>query len=125
MSESDSEESIYDYEAEEPSSTSKPTVNKNTKVKQWICTSESSKQAHKQAVLSDGYKATKQRHVKDNVFLLGDSELHRIDEERLSSRNIKTLVRSKGGFKGENVCDNFKAIRHEEPKEIIILVLTI
>ena len=121
MSESDSEESIYDYEAEEPS-TSKPTVNKNTKVKHRICTSESSKQAQKQAVLSDGYKATKQRHVKDKVFLLGDSQLHGIDEERLSSRKMKTLVRSKGGLKVENVCDNFQDIFHEEHEEIILHV---
>ena len=121
MSESDSEESIYDYEAKGPS-TSKPTVNKNTKVKQRICASESSKQSQKQAVLSDGHKATKQRHVKDKVFLLGDSQLHRIDEEKLSSRNVKTLVRSKGGLKVENVCDNFKDILHKEPKEIILHV---
>ena len=40
LSESGSEESIYDYEAEEPS-TSKHTVDKTTKAKQRICTSES------------------------------------------------------------------------------------
>ena len=73
-------------------------------------------------MLLEGYKATIQRHVKDKVFLLGDSQLHRIDEERLSSRNMKTLVRSKGGLKVENVCDNFQDILHEEPKEIILHV---
>ena len=94
LSESDSEESTYDYEAEEPS-----TSKENTKVNHRICTSESTKQAQKQAVLSERNKATKQRHVKDKVFLLGDPQLHRIDEERLSSRNMKTLVRSKGRLK--------------------------
>ena len=57
--------------------------------------------------------------MKDKVFLLGDSQLHRIDQERLSSRNMKNLVGSKGGLKVENVCDNFQDIIHEEPKEII------
>ena len=42
LSESDSEESTYDYEAEEPS-TLKPTVKENTKVNHRICTSEYSK----------------------------------------------------------------------------------
>ena len=60
--------------------------------------------------------------MKDKVFLLGDSQLHRIDEERLSSRNMKTLVRSKGRLKVENVCDNFQDILHEELKEIILHV---
>ena len=46
LSESDSEESIYDYEADEPS-TSKLNINKNTKIKLRIWTSESSKQAQK------------------------------------------------------------------------------
>ena len=87
-----------------------------------ICTSESSKQAQKQAVLLEGCKVTKQRHMKDKVFLLRDSQLHRIDKERLSSRNLKTLVRSKGGLKVENVCNNFQDILHEEPKEIILHV---
>ena len=48
LSESDSEESTYDYEAEEPS-----TLKENTKVNHRICTSESTKQAQKQAVLSE------------------------------------------------------------------------
>ena len=35
---------------------------------------------------------------------------------------MKTLVRSKGGLKVENVCDNFQDILREEPKEIILHV---
>ena len=51
-----------------------------------------------------------------------DSQLHRIVEESLSSRNKKTLVRSKGGLKVENVCNNFQYMLHKEPKEIILHV---
>ena len=60
--------------------------------------------------------------MKDKVIILGDSQLHRIVEESLSSRNMKTLVRSKGGLKVENVCNNFQYILHKEPKEIILHV---
>ena len=35
---------------------------------------------------------------------------------------MKTLVRSEGGLKVENVCNNFHDILHEEPKEIILHV---
>ena len=35
---------------------------------------------------------------------------------------MKALVRSKGGLKIENVCNNFQDILHEESKEIILHV---
>ena len=60
--------------------------------------------------------------MKYKVIMLGDSQLHRICEERLSSKNIRTLVRSKGGLRVENVCENFQDILHKEPKEIILHV---
>ena len=65
--------------------------------------------------------------MKDKIIILGDSQLHRIDGERLSGRNMNTKrnkggVRSKGRLNIENVFDNFKDILHEESKEIILHV---
>ena len=44
------------------------------------------------------------------------SEIHKLKQSN------KALVRSKGGLKIENVCNNFQDILHEEPKEIILHV---
>ena len=49
-----------------------------------------------------------QQEGRDKVIVVGDSQLHNIEEEKLSSKDVKVLVRSKGGLKVEEVTGKFR-----------------
>ena len=55
-------------------------------------------------------------------MILGDSLLHHIEENKLSSKTNKILVRSKGGPKVNKVIDTFGDILNEEADELIFHV---
>ena len=65
--------------------------------------------------------------VKDSLnrgktVIIGDSQLHRIKETELSNRYVKTLVRSKGGLKIEDVDNKYQSILEEDVQEVIFHV---
>ena len=49
----------------------------------------------------------KHRNERGKTVILGDSQLHHIEENKLSSETNKILVRSKGGLKVNEVIDPF------------------
>ena len=55
-------------------------------------------------------------------LLVNDSQLHHIEESRLSGKNIKALVKSKGGLKVEQVTNRYEQLLNEDFDEIIIHV---
>ena len=63
---------------------------------------------------------TKERGGK--TVVIGDSQLHHIEENRLSGRKNKTLVRSKGGLKIHEVSFVFKSILEEDADEFVFHV---
>ena len=64
----------------------------------------------------------KPRNKRGKTVILGDSQLHHIEENKLSSKTNKILVRSKGGLKVNEVIDTFGDILNEEADEFIIHV---
>ena len=56
------------------------------------------------------------------TVIIGDSQLHRIEETELSNRYVKTLVRSKGGLKIEDVDNKYQSILEEDVQEVIFHV---
>ena len=65
--------------------------------------------------------------VKDSLnrgktVIIGDSQLHRIEETELSNRYVKTLVRSKGGLKIKDVNNKYQSILEEDVQEVIFHV---
>ena len=56
------------------------------------------------------------------ILIIGDSQLHHIEESHLSGKNIKALVRSKGGLKVEQVTNRYEELLNEDFDEIIINV---
>ena len=63
------------------------------------------------------------RKERGKTVIIGDSQLHHhIDESSLSGRNNKTLVRSKGGLKIQEVSSVFRNIPEEDADEIVIYV---
>ena len=63
-----------------------------------------------------------QQEGRNKVIVVGDSQLHNIEEEKLSSTVVKVLVRSKGGLKVEEVTGKFRDLIEEDPNEVIIHV---
>ena len=63
-----------------------------------------------------------QQEGRDKVIVVGDSQLHNIEEEKLSSKDVKVLVRSKGGLTVEEVTGKSKDLIKEDPNEVIIHV---
>ena len=59
---------------------------------------------------------------RSKILIIGDSQLHHIEESRLSGKNIKALVRSKGGLKVEQVTNRYGELLNEDFDEIIIHV---
>ena len=59
------------------------------------------------------------------ILIGGDSQLHHIEESRLSVKNSKTLVRSKCGLKVEQVTNRYEELLNEDFDEIIIHVVII
>ena len=55
-------------------------------------------------------------------MILGDSQLHYIEEHKLSSKTSKILVRSKGGLKVNKVIYTFGDILNEEADVFIFHV---
>ena len=55
-------------------------------------------------------------------MILGDSQLHHIEENKLSSKTNKILVRSKGELKVNKVINTFGDILNEEADEFIFHV---
>ena len=56
------------------------------------------------------------------TVVIGHSQLHHIEENRLSGRKNKTLVRSKGGLKIHEVSSVFKNILEEDADEFVFHV---
>ena len=56
------------------------------------------------------------------TVILGDSQLHHIEENKLFSKTNKILVRSKGELKVNKVIDTFGDILNEEADEFIFHV---
>ena len=56
------------------------------------------------------------------ILIIGDSQIHHIEESCLSGRNIKALVRSKGGLKVEQVTNRYGELLNEDFDAIIIHV---
>ena len=56
------------------------------------------------------------------TVIIGDPQLHRIEEKELSNRYVKTLVRSKGGLKIEDVDNKYQSILEEDVQEVIFHV---
>ena len=63
-----------------------------------------------------------QQEGRDKVIVVGDSQLHSIEDEKLSSTDVKVLVRSKGGLKVEKVTGKFRDLIKEDSNEVIIHV---
>ena len=63
-----------------------------------------------------------QQEGRDKVIVVGDSQLHNIEAEKLSSKDVKVLVRSKGRLKIEQVTGKFRDLIKEDPNEVIIHV---
>ena len=53
------------------------------------------------------------------ILIIGDSQLHHIEESRLCGKNIKALVRFKGGLKVEQVTNRYEELLNEDFNEII------
>ena len=64
----------------------------------------------------------KHRNERGKTVILGDPQLHHIEENKLSSKTNKILVRSKGGLKVNEVIDTFGDILNEEADEFIFHV---
>ena len=62
------------------------------------------------------FDKTKER---GKTIVIGDSQLHHIEENRLSGRKNKTLVCSKGGLKIHEVSSVFKSILEEDADEFV------
>ena len=56
------------------------------------------------------------------TVIVGDSQLHHVDESRLSGKSNKTLVRSKGSLKIEEVSSVFRNILEEDADKIVFHV---
>ena len=59
---------------------------------------------------------------RSKILIIGNSQLHHTEESRLSGKNIKALVRSKGGLKVEQVTNRYEELLNEDFDEIIIHV---
>ena len=64
----------------------------------------------------------KPRNERSKTVILGDSQLHHTEENKLSSKTNEILVRSKGGLKVNEVIDMFGDILNEEADGFIIHV---
>ena len=70
---------------------------------------------------------SRERKVKDSpnrgkTVMIGDSQLHRIEETELSDRYVKTLVRSKCGLKIKDVDNKYQSILEEDVQQVIFHV---
>ena len=84
-----------------------------------VATGKQENQRKNETQGESGFVKTEER---GKTIVIGDSQLHHIEENRLSGRKNKTLVRSKGGLKIHEVSSVFKSILEEDADEFVFHV---
>ena len=116
-----SDTNVFDYKRKR----TRPRVRSKQSKKENSRRSQEDKQSK-----SDNSRKTHVKRTEDSTYekdrgkilIIGDSQLHHIEESRLSGKNIKALVRSKGGLKVEQVTKRYEELLSEEFDEIILHV---